>query len=56
MAPTHLAPFEVDTRTENGVAVVAVRGELDLDTAPRLCLAIAQAAPRGPSRLGSSST
>jgi anti-sigma B factor antagonist len=47
MAPTHLAPFEVDTRIEDGVAIVAVRGELDLDTAPGLCLAIAQAAPPG---------
>jgi anti-sigma B factor antagonist len=49
MAATHLAPveFAVDTRTEDGVAVVAVRGELDLDTAPALCLCIAQTAPPG---------
>jgi anti-sigma B factor antagonist len=47
MAPTHLAPapFEVDQRTEDGVAVVSARGELDLDTAPTLCLAIERAAP-----------
>lgn len=49
MAPTHLAPaaFEVDTRTEDGVAVITVRGELDLDTAPALCLSIAQTTPPG---------
>jgi anti-anti-sigma factor len=47
MAPTHVepVPFEVDRRSEDGVAVVAVRGELDLNTAPTLCLAIEQAAP-----------
>ena len=30
------APFEVQSETLNGVGLIAVRGELDLDTAPQL--------------------
>ena len=35
-APLIPAPFEVNTKEQDGVRVIAVRGELDLNTAPEL--------------------
>src|SRR4051794_26751672 len=42
-------PFEISEHDADGVHVIAMRGELDLATAPRLCVRI-DAARRGGSR------
>jgi anti-sigma B factor antagonist len=37
VSPPFVDPFSVDEHQEDGVHVVAVTGELDIATAPRLC-------------------
>lgn len=44
-------PFEIREHDEDGVHVIAMRGELDLATAPRLCVRIDTARRGGTRRL-----
>jgi anti-sigma B factor antagonist len=47
--PSH--PFEIREHDADGVHVIAVRGELDIATAPRLCVRIDAARRAGSRRL-----
>ncbi len=50
-APPASHPFEISEHDADGVHVIAMRGELDLATAPRLCVRIDAARNAGSRRM-----